>query len=77
MRKVGDILKELGFNQEAPLETQKAFFRHLVAKAEPVANPNKFNLSLPFPAKNKKSESVTECSTQLSFDARILGFSAK
>lgn len=29
MKSVGEILKELGFNKEASLETQKAFFKHL------------------------------------------------
>lgn len=34
MRHVGDLLKELGFNKDAPLETQKAFLKHLVKAAE-------------------------------------------
>lgn len=73
MRKVGDIFKELGFNKDASLETQKAFFRHLVAKAEIPKHINNYNLS----SENKKSESVTDSSTQLSFDPTILGLLAK
>ena len=74
MRKAGEILKELGFNKDAPLETQKAFFRHLVAKAEIPREVNTSHLSATV---SKKSESVTDCSTQLSFDPTILGLIAK
>ncbi len=47
MRRIGDLMKDLGFNSEAPLSTQKAFFQHLVEasrvskidrKIEPIAN---------------------------------------
>lgn len=34
MRHIGELLKELGFNKDAPLETQKAFLKHLVKAAE-------------------------------------------
>lgn len=34
MRQIGELLKELGFNKDAPLETQKAFLKHLVKAAE-------------------------------------------
>ena len=40
MRPIGELLKELGFNKEAPLGTQKAFFRHLVQHAEMVRIQN-------------------------------------
>lgn len=33
MRHIGDLLRELGFNPEAPLESQKAFVRHLIHQA--------------------------------------------
>lgn len=29
MKKVGDLMKEMGFNPEAPLDTQKAFIKYL------------------------------------------------
>ena len=34
MKSIGTLLKEMGFNADAPLETQKAFFKHLVQDAE-------------------------------------------
>lgn len=34
MKSVGEILKELGFNESASLGSQKAFFRHLVKAAQ-------------------------------------------
>lgn len=63
MHKVGDLLRELGFNKDAPMETQKAFFRHLVAKAE-----------LPREAPKAAPPSKEE-PAQLSFDPKILGVS--
>ncbi|MCB0391871.1 MAG: hypothetical protein KDD58_11300 [Bdellovibrionales bacterium] len=33
MKKAKDILKELGFNKEAPLSTQKAFLNNLTKQA--------------------------------------------
>jgi hypothetical protein len=63
MHKVGDLLKELGFNKDAPLETQKAFLRHLVAKAEAPRTP---------PPVVATSPAVQE-PVQLSFDPKILG----
>ena len=33
MRRVGEVMKDLGFNKDAPLETQKAFIRHLIRAA--------------------------------------------
>ncbi len=74
MRPVGEILKELGFNEEAPLGTQKAFFRHLVQHAETVRLQN----SRVADEKNEtQKQSLTETSTQLSFDPKILGLVAK
>ena len=34
MKSIGEIMKEMGFNPDAPLETQKAFFKHLVQDAD-------------------------------------------
>ena len=33
MKSVGDIFKELGFNKDASLDTQKAFLKHLISAA--------------------------------------------
>lgn len=35
MKSAGEILKALGFNPNAPMETQKAFFKHLAQNADP------------------------------------------
>lgn len=61
MRRIGDLFKELGFNKDAPLETQKAFVRHLVNEADKSANP------IPI----LKTEGA-----QLSFDHKVLGIVA-
>jgi len=66
MRKVGDLLKDMGFNENAPIETQKAFFRHLVAKAALPRTP-----SQPPKAEEPKT------GEQLAFDPKILGLIAK
>ena len=34
MRQIGELLKELGFNKDAPLETQQAFLKHLDKTSE-------------------------------------------
>lgn len=69
MKSVGDVLKDLGFNKDAPLETQKAFVRHLVKQTE---------ITRPIPLPEATTEkSVTESNGQLSFDPKILGVIAK
>jgi hypothetical protein len=57
-----EILKELGFNAEAPLQTQKAFLRHLV-KAAQAMTP----ISTQACASNACTEKP-ELMTQLEFD---------
>jgi len=74
MRPIGDILKELGFNKDAPLGTQKAFFRHLVQHAETVRIENS---RMENANSEMQKQNVTETSTQLSFDPNILGLIAK
>lgn len=34
MKSIGEMMKEMGFNPNAPLETQKAFFKHLIQDAD-------------------------------------------
>lgn len=74
MRSGGEILKELGFNEEAPLATQKAFFRYLVQHAETVRLQNS---RVPDEKSETQKQNLTETSTQLSFDPKILGLVAK
>lgn len=33
MKKVGDLMKEMGFNKNAPVATQEAFIKHLIKAA--------------------------------------------
>ena len=64
MRQIGELMQELGFNAESSVETQKAFIRHLIAKA---------NGTTPF----SKPELSQAPGTQLTFDLNILGVSPK
>lgn len=57
MRHIGELLKELGFNKDAPLETQKAFLKHLVRASE--------QPKLPPPAEEISTQS-TQAPQQLS-----------
>ena len=62
MRRIGDLLKEMGFNPEAPTSTNKAFFKHLVRAAELASPPStEVKTTLPQPGQ------------QLSFDLEVLG----
>jgi hypothetical protein len=33
MRSIKELMEEMGFNKDAPVETQKAFIKHLIASA--------------------------------------------
>ena len=68
MRDIGDLLKELGFNPDSPLTTQKAFIRHLIEQANrmerppsvlPVSNQDELRL---------KDEPASQKFEQLSFN---------
>lgn len=78
MRRFGDLLKDLGFNPDAPVTTQKALFRHLAKHADlstrnasvtPIQESKK-EIASP------KSASSTE-PMQLSFDPEILKLQTK
>lgn len=74
MQRIGDLLKELGFNKDAPLETQKAFVKHLIRAAN---NSNVAPLPATSPVLKEKIETAIEkpAAKQLSFDPDVLGFS--
>ena len=55
MRRIGDVMKELGFNKESDEDTQKAFIRHLIK----AANVSQFQ---------RKSNKMQIEPQQLSFD---------
>jgi hypothetical protein len=62
VRRIGELLKDLGFNKDASVEVQKAFVRHLVKQADKTAQPQRIP--------ETKPESKDP---QLSFDAEVLG----
>jgi hypothetical protein len=66
MRQIGDLMKDLGFNAEAPIETQKAFIRHLIRRA------NETSRERPSPILKQEEPKGPE-EGQLSFDPKILG----
>ena len=57
MRSMGELMRELGFNKDAPEESQKAFIRHLI-KAAAETNP----------PPEKPSDHCPDEPQQLSFD---------
>lgn len=75
VRRVGDLLKDLGFNKEAPLETQQAFLRHLVRAANS-SKPSPLTHSASPQKIESKSDTDFTQQTQLSFDSDILGFAS-
>lgn len=58
MKSIGEIMKEMGFNPNSSIETQKSFFKHLFKDAN-LNNPEQIVIS----ETGKSSEPV-----QLSFD---------
>ncbi len=66
MKKLGDLMKELGFNPNAPQGAQEAFLRNLIREAYGVE-------ALSARArKTARDESRMNASGQLSFDLRDL-----
>ncbi len=68
MKKMGNLLADLGFKKESSVHTQRAFFKHLVRAATP---PNVQNLDL-FSELKKSPASPTEQAAQLAFDPHVL-----
>lgn len=58
MRRIGDLMKELGFNPEGPISTQKAFLQHLIEAAR-------------VSQIDRKLKPLPEEGQQLSFDLEI------
>lgn len=62
MKSFGEIMKELGFNENAPEGVQKAFFQHLAQQAEnlkpraPLVDQSPASTK---PIETKKSEQLT------------------
>lgn len=68
MRKMGDLMKDLGFNQEASMDVKKAFIRHLV-KAADRSSPQ--NLT-PIAKQPEPKKCELPAGTQLAFDLELL-----
>jgi hypothetical protein len=65
MRRLGDIIQDLGLKEDGPLNTKEAFVRHLIRAA------NATSPQLPL---EKPEQKPTDA--QLSFDPSILGETA-
>ena len=70
MKSIGQILQELGFNSSAPVETQKAFLRHLVRASE--ASLSRALIDSVISSNPKNAEPV-----QLSFDPEVLNLKSQ
>jgi hypothetical protein len=75
MRRVGDLLRELGFNGDAPMSTQRAFLRHL-ERAATVTRGSESSVEVK-PTAPSTSPASIKADAQLSFDPEILGTSTK
>lgn len=50
MRSIGDLMKELGFNADSSVESQKAFIKNLIkAEAEVAPAPTPIHVGAPMP----------------------------
>lgn len=68
MRKMGELMKDLGFNQEASMDVKKAFIRHLV-HASDRSSPQ--NLT-PIAKQSEGKKEEPPVGQQLSFDPELL-----
>ncbi|NJL24316.1 MAG: hypothetical protein HC902_03500 [Calothrix sp. SM1_5_4] len=62
MKKIGQLVEELGLNEAAPASTKRAFLRHLIGSSSPASAEN-FSTTSEQPEKE----------AQLSFDEKVLG----
>jgi hypothetical protein len=78
MRSIGELMKDMGFNQDAPLETQKAFIRHLIKAANETDQTRNQIQKQSIPAAPLEiAYPSSPGETQLSFDPNILGTQSK
>ncbi len=73
MKKLGDLMKELGFNPESPVSAQEAFIKHLIRDAYgvDVETPTEKRGRVPLKSKVSEPKSSTK-DIQMSFDIRDL-----
>jgi len=62
MRRIGGLMRDMGFNADAPEATQRAFIRHLVRAAESTSLRN-----------SSHKVELKPSGEQLSFDPEVLG----
>jgi hypothetical protein len=73
MKKLGDLMKELGFNPESPVSAQEAFIKHLIREAYGVDVETPTERLGRAPLKSKVSEPKSQQKDgQMSFDIRDL-----
>lgn len=72
MRRIGDLLAELGFKKDSERSVQEAFVRHLVRHARSVSPLKSASISEQPPALPAAAP-VASGDPQLSFDSAILG----
>lgn len=65
MKSIGELMKEIGFNKDAPYETQKAFIKQLINNAYNKDLKTKDNLKTKLGNVNEKLEA------QLHFDLEV------
>lgn len=83
MKSLKQLFEEMGFNPRAPLEVQKAFFKHLVASANATSclpvNATSIKVLEPDNKKaiprSSQSEHQKKAMTQLEFDFSAANFS--
>ena len=68
MRKMGDLMKDLGFNEEASLNVKTAFVRHLMNAANELS-PQKLT---PISKQSLHTSPKVVEEVQLSFDPELL-----
>ncbi len=65
MKKIGDLMSEMGFREEAPQSAKEAFLKHLIRAAENV------HVTAPFEKKEIEKNNIPQIPAfeiQLSFD---------
>lgn len=72
MKKIGDLMKEIGFNSEAKDSVKEAFIKHLIKQSTGVLveTPSEKKAVAAYPEKifSLKSKEIKQTSQQLSFD---------
>jgi hypothetical protein len=65
MKSIKEIMAELGFNADAPIETQKAFLRNLIAASEAtLPKSSKIDSKTPTMVQNSHPNSETQIKKQ-------------